>query len=157
MQFDLFDQEKAKAQVGERQTDLESLLESIKANDAKKEAEWIERAKAGECGVDWLTRFDAGSYPVKAVGEIPDFNPLAYDFLTERDIHFWNAGFIPITMALCHDSVKKANLVIDDKNVHRVGALIGSAINGNDSYEQNLDGFAKGGFLKVSPFSLGWA
>lgn len=48
MQFDLFDQEKAKAQAGERQTDLESLLEIIKANDAKKEAEWIERAKAGE-------------------------------------------------------------------------------------------------------------
>lgn len=113
-----------------------------------------ERAKAGECGIGWLTRFDAGSYPVKAVGEIPDFDPLAYDFLTERDIHFWNARFIPMTMALCHDVAIKAGLVIDDANAHRVGALIGSAINGNDSYEQNIDGLAKGGFLKVSPFCL---
>jgi 3-oxoacyl-[acyl-carrier-protein] synthase II len=112
------------------------------------------RAKAGDCGVGWLTRFDAGSYPVKAVGEIPDFSPLAYDFLTERDIHFWNARFIPMTMALCHDAALKANLVIDDANAHRVGALIGSAINGNDSYEYNLKGLARGGFLKVSPFCL---
>ncbi len=113
-----------------------------------------ERAVAGESGIGWLTRFDAGSYPVKAVGEIPDFDPLAYDFLTERDVYLWNARFIPMTMALCHDVAKKAGLRIDDTNAHRVGALIGSAINGNDSYEENLDGIRHGGALKVSPFCL---
>ena len=57
-------------------------------------------AAAGKSGIDWLTRFDCGDYPAKAVGEIPDFDPLAYDFLTERDVYLWNAGFIPLTMAL---------------------------------------------------------
>jgi hypothetical protein len=48
MQFDLFDQDAAKAGVGERQTDLESLLALVQAKDEKKQAEWMERAKAGE-------------------------------------------------------------------------------------------------------------
>lgn len=113
-----------------------------------------ERAIQGESGIDWLTRFDAGSYLAKAVGEIPDFDPLAYEFLTERDVYFWNARYIPMTMALCHDVARKVGLRIDDSNAHRVGALIGSAINGNDSYESNIDGLRGGGPLKVSPFCL---
>jgi len=47
-QFDLFDQDAAKAGVGERQTDLESLLALVHAKDEQKQAEWIARAKAGE-------------------------------------------------------------------------------------------------------------
>jgi 3-oxoacyl-[acyl-carrier-protein] synthase II len=117
------------------------------------DATW-RRAAAGESGVRWLTRFDAGDYPAKAVGEIPDFDPLAYEFLTERDVYFWNARFIPMTMALCWDVARKVGLVIDPSNAHRVGALIGSAITGCDSYEQNLDGLREGGALKVSPFCL---
>ena len=117
------------------------------------EATW-RRAVAGASGIRWLTRFDAGAYPAKAVGEIPDFDPLRYDFLTERDVYLWNARFIPMTMALCHDVARKAGLVIDGTNAHRVGALIGSAINGNDSYEANLEGLREGGPLKVSPFCL---
>jgi 3-oxoacyl-[acyl-carrier-protein] synthase II len=112
------------------------------------------RARAGESGIGWLTRFDAGSYAAKAVGEIPDYDPLAYDFLSERDVYFWNAKFIGLTMVLCHDVARKAGLVIDGSNAHRVGALIGSAIGGNDSYEENLRGLDAGGPLKVSPFCL---
>ena len=47
-QFDLFDQDSAKAGIGERQTDLESLLALVQAKDEKKQAEWMERAEAGE-------------------------------------------------------------------------------------------------------------
>jgi 3-oxoacyl-[acyl-carrier-protein] synthase II len=112
------------------------------------------RASRGDSGIGWLTRFDAGSYPAKAVGEIPDFDPLAYEFLTERDVYFWNARFIPMTMALCWDVAKRVGLRIDHGNAHRIGALIGSAINGNDSYEWNIEGLRSGGALKVSPFCL---
>ncbi|MBW2278340.1 MAG: beta-ketoacyl-[acyl-carrier-protein] synthase family protein, partial [Deltaproteobacteria bacterium] len=108
----------------------------------------------GESGIGWLTRFDAGSYEAKAVGEIPDYDPLSYDFLTERDVYLWNAQFIPLTMALCHDVARQTGLEIDESNAHTVGALIGSAITGCDSYEINLDGLREGGALKVSPFCL---
>lgn len=113
-----------------------------------------ERAVRGESGIGWLTRFDSGSYEAKAVGEIPDYDPLSYDFITERDVYLWNARFIPLTMALCHDVARKACLTIDEGNAHRIGALIGSAITGCDSYEHNLNGLHRGGALKVSPFCL---
>ena len=54
MQFDLFDQKKAKA-AGERQCDLEdliayedSLLAKVQAGDKAGQDEWVARAKAGE-------------------------------------------------------------------------------------------------------------
>ena len=112
------------------------------------------RAKNSESGIDWLSRFDAGSYGVKVAGEIPDFDPLAYEFLTERELHFWHAGFIPITMALSSDLVKKTGLIIDEENAYRVGGLVGSAMNGNDAFQQNLEALRSGSPLKVSPFCL---
>lgn len=113
-----------------------------------------EKARQGESGVGWLTRFDPGSYPVKAAGEIPDFDPLQYNFLTERDIYFWNAGFVPLTMALHHDLAQKTGLRIDDRTASRIGSLVGSAMNGNDAYQYNLEAMQRGGALKVSPFCL---
>ena len=54
MQFDLFDQEKAKG-AGDRQCDLEqliayedSLMAKIQAGDKQGQDDWVARAKAGE-------------------------------------------------------------------------------------------------------------
>ena len=112
------------------------------------------RAEAGESGIRFLTRFDPGNYGVKAAGEIPDFNPSAYDFLTDRELHLWHAGFIPLTMALSFDLVKKTGLKIDKGNAHRIGSLVGSAMNGNDAFQKNLIALSEGSPLKVSPFCL---
>lgn len=112
------------------------------------------RAKNCESGIDWLSRFDAGSYGVKVAGEIPDFDPQAYDFLNERELHFWHADFIPITMALSSDLAKKTGLIINEENAYRVGGLVGSAMNGNDAFQKNLEALQSGSPLKVSPFCL---
>lgn len=55
MQFDLFDQPQAKAQAGERQSDMEqliayedSLAAAVIAGDRAKADDWVERAQAGE-------------------------------------------------------------------------------------------------------------
>jgi 3-oxoacyl-[acyl-carrier-protein] synthase II len=112
------------------------------------------RAVRCESGIGWLSRFDAADYAVKVAGEIPDFDPLSYDFITERERHFWHAEFIPLVMALSHDLVENAGIVIDDRNAHRIGALVGSAMNGNDAFQKNLNSLRIGGPLKVSPFCL---
>ncbi len=117
------------------------------------ERSW-ERAAAGESGIGWITRFDAGSYGAKAVGEIPDFDPLRYDFISERDLHHWNARFIPMTMALTWELAQKTGLRIDQSNAHRVGQLVGTAIGGTDAYQWNYDRLQDGSPLRVSPFCL---
>jgi 3-oxoacyl-[acyl-carrier-protein] synthase II len=117
------------------------------------DATWA-RAKAGESGIGLITRFDTRDYPVKTAGEIPDYDPLAYDFISEREVYLWNAQFVPMTMALCYDVARKIDLRIDDTNAHRIGAIVGSAITGCDSYEENLKGLQTGGPNKVSPFCL---
>lgn len=55
MQFDLFDQQDAKGQAGDRQCDLEeliafeeSLLAKIQAGDEAGADEWVAKAQAGE-------------------------------------------------------------------------------------------------------------
>jgi 3-oxoacyl-[acyl-carrier-protein] synthase II len=112
------------------------------------------RAAAGESGIRRLTRFNPEGYGVKAAGEIPDFSPRAYEFLTDRELHLWHAGFIPLVMALCYDLVQKTKLVIDKSNAHRIGAFIGSAMNGNDALLKNFTALNQGSPLKVSPFCL---
>ncbi len=112
------------------------------------------RAAAGESGVRRLTRFNPDGYGVKVAGEIPDFNPASYEFLTDRELHLWHARFIPLVMALCYDLVQKTKLVIDKSNAHRIGALIGSAMNGNDAFQKNFVALSEGSPLKVSPFCL---
>lgn len=55
MQFDLFDQEGAKGQAGDRQCDLEemiafdeSLLAKVQAGDDAGADEWVAKAQAGQ-------------------------------------------------------------------------------------------------------------
>lgn len=112
------------------------------------------RAKREQSGIGWLTRFDVGSYPVKVAGEIPDFDPLSYEFITERELHNWHARFIPMVMALSHDLLNRTGVVIDDRNASRVGSLVGSAMNGNDAFQRNLEALQEFGPLRVSPFCL---
>ena len=117
------------------------------------ERSWA-RAVNAESGIGWLSRFDPGSYGVKVAGEIPDFSPLTYDFITERELHFWHAGFIPLIMALSYDLITKVGIEITEENAHRIGALVGSAMNGNDAFQKNLQALESGSPLKVSPFCL---
>lgn len=111
-------------------------------------------ALAGESGIRLLSRFDPGEYGVKTAGEIPDFKPSDYDFLTDRELHLWHAGFVPLVMALSFDLVQKSGLVINEQNADRIGSIVGSAMNGNDAFQKNLLALTAGSSLKVSPFCL---
>jgi 3-oxoacyl-[acyl-carrier-protein] synthase II len=55
------------------------------------ETTW-QRAVNGEAGFRRLTRFqmDSGS---AIVGEIPDWDPMALDFMAPREAYNWNAGY----------------------------------------------------------------
>jgi len=111
------------------------------------------RAEAGEAGFRRITRCHVDS-PCNVVGEIPDWNPHALDFATEKDVHQWNAAFVLLTMAVCRDALRDAGVEMTPETAPRTACLIGSALNGHDAYRIATAALAQGGASKVSPFLL---
>ena len=116
------------------------------------ETTW-QRAVNGEAGFRRLTRFamESGS---SIVGEIPDWDPMALDFVAPREAYNWNAAYVFLTMAVCRDALRRAGLEINAETGPRTSCLIGSALNGVDAFRTAMDNYLNRGPLKVSPYLL---
>jgi 3-oxoacyl-[acyl-carrier-protein] synthase II len=112
-----------------------------------------ERAVKGEAGFRRLTRCHTNSR-ANIVGEIPDWDPQALDFVDRKEAYNWNANYVLLTIAVCKEALLNAGLQIDDDTGPRTGCLIGSALNGTDSYRIAMDNYLNKGPLKVSPYLL---
>ena len=111
------------------------------------------RAVNGEAGFRRLTRFRMESAS-SIVGEIPDWDPTALDFVPPREAYNWNAAFVFLTMAVCRDALRRARLEITAETGPRTACLIGSALNGTDAFRTAMDSYLSRGPLKVSPYLL---
>lgn len=116
------------------------------------ETTW-QRAVNGEAGFRRLTRFrmDPGS---SIVGEIPDWDPTALDFVAPREAYNWNAAYVFLTMAVCREALLRSRLEINRETGPRTACLIGSALNGVDAFRTAMDNYLNRGPLKVSPYLL---
>lgn len=116
------------------------------------ETTW-QRAVNGEAGFRRLTRFrmDSGS---AIVGEIPDWDPMALDFMAPREAYNWNAGYVFLTMAVCKEALLRSGLEINHDTGPRTACLIGSALNGTDAFRIAMDNYVNRGPMKVSPYLL---
>ncbi|MCX5845939.1 MAG: beta-ketoacyl-[acyl-carrier-protein] synthase family protein [Deltaproteobacteria bacterium] len=112
-----------------------------------------ERAVSGEAGFRKVTRCHVKSLS-NVVGEIPDWNPRDYDFSSEKEVYNWNASFVILTMAVCKEALENSGLQMNKETGPRTACLIGSAINGTDSFRIAMENMRKGGSLKVSPYLL---
>lgn len=112
-----------------------------------------QRAVNGEAGFRRLTRFrmDSGS---SIVGEIPDWDPTALDFVAPREAYNWNAAYVFLTMAVCQEALIRSGLEINRDTGPRTACLIGSALNGVDAFRTAMDNYLNRGPLKVSPYLL---
>jgi len=112
-----------------------------------------ERAVRGEAGFRKVTRCRVESV-CDVVGEIPDWDPLALDFVDAKEVYNWNAAFVILTMAVCREALSHANLTMNEETAPRTACLIGSAINGADAFRTAMLQFQEKGPLKISPFLL---
>ncbi len=112
-----------------------------------------ERAVRGEAGFRRITRCEVKTR-CDVVGEIPDWDPLALDFNTRKEVYNWNADFIHLTMAVCHEALGCAGLEIDAETAPRTACLMGSALNGTDAFRVAMENYANHGPLKISPYLL---
>jgi 3-oxoacyl-[acyl-carrier-protein] synthase II len=111
------------------------------------------RAVAGETGFRHLSRCQADTLS-HVVAEIPDWNPLEYDFVDRKEAYNWNAAFVHLTMAVCRDALTHAGLVLDRDSAPRTACLIGSALNGCDAYRSAMENMLGRGPFKISPYLL---
>ena len=112
-----------------------------------------ERAVRGEAGFRKVTRCRVES-PCDVVGEIPDWDPRACDFVDEKELYNWNASFVILTVAIVQEAMMNAGLCMDKETGPRTACLIGSAINGTDAFRVAMGNMRDGGPLKVSPYLL---
>jgi 3-oxoacyl-[acyl-carrier-protein] synthase II len=112
-----------------------------------------ERAVQGEAGFRRLTRCQTTSL-ANVVGEIPDWDPMALDFVDPKEAYNWNAAYVFLTMSVCKEALRSAGLEIDQDTGPRTACLIGSALNGVDSYRIAMEKYVNQGPLKVSPYLL---
>jgi 3-oxoacyl-[acyl-carrier-protein] synthase II len=116
-------------------------------------SETWERAVRGEAGFRKVTRCQVES-PCNVVGEIPDWDPLALEFVDAKEVYNWDAAFVLLTMAVCREALANARLPMDGETGPRTACLIGSAINGTDAFRTAMLRFQEKGALKISPYLL---
>lgn len=88
------------------------------------------------------------------VGEIPDWDPRNLPYVDRKEASLWNAAYVFLTMETCRKALEHAGVTIDGSIGRRTGCLIGSALNGTDSYRIAMDNYVNLGPLKVSPYLL---
>ena len=112
------------------------------------------RAVKGEAGFRKVTRCQIKRTACDIVGEIPDWDPLALDFVDAKEAYNWNAAFVVLTMAVCQEALAHARLPMNAETSPRTACLIGSAINGADAFRTAMLNLQEKGPLKVSPYLL---
>jgi len=116
------------------------------------ETTW-QRAVRGEAGFRRVTRCQTTSRS-NVVGEIPDWDPLAFSFIDKKEARNWNADFVFLTMVLCERALAHAGLQMDAETGPRTACLIGSALNGSDALRIAIENYTRNGPTKVSPYLL---
>jgi 3-oxoacyl-[acyl-carrier-protein] synthase II len=112
-----------------------------------------QRAVNGEAGFRRVTRCETTSRS-NVVGEIPDWDPMALDFMDRKEAYNWNADYVFLTMAVCKEALINSGLEIDKDTGPRTACFIGSALNGTDAYRIAMDNYVNKGPYKVSPYLL---
>ena len=110
-------------------------------------------AVAGKAGFRRVTKCETKSRS-NVVGEIPDWNPSALPYVNAKEASIWNADYVFLTMEMCRQALEDGGLTMDGETGPRTACLIGSALNGVDSYRIAMDNYVNRGPFKVSPYLL---
>ncbi|MBW6520358.1 MAG: beta-ketoacyl-[acyl-carrier-protein] synthase family protein [Desulfoarculaceae bacterium] len=110
-------------------------------------------AVAGGAGFRRISKCKTSSR-CNVVGEIPDWDPTQLSYVSPKEAAVWDAGTMFLTMEVCREAMAHAGLEINGLTGPRTACLIGSALNGTDSYRIAMDNYVNRGPFKVSPYLL---
>ena len=108
-------------------------------------------AIAGQSGVGPITKFDCNDFKTKIAGEIKNFDPL--QFVNKQEVRRYD-DFIVYALAASEMALADAKLTIAPEFSERAGVIIGSAIGGLATFEEEFKNLLNAGPRKVSPFAV---
>ncbi len=114
-------------------------------------AESWDAAIAGKSGIGPITHFDASAFASKIAGEIKNFDPTQY--VDKKELRRFD-NFAIYTIAAAQMALQDAALTISPEIAERVGVIIGSAIGGAQTIEEEVKALMQGGPRKISPFGV---
>src|SRR6187397_602988 len=114
------------------------------------EANWA-AIKAGQSGIEAITKFDATQFATRIAGEVKNFDPLA--FLEKKDVKKMDI-FIQYAIAASQFAMDDATLAITPDLARRTGVFIASGIGGFTTIEREHKALLEGGPRKISHFFI---
>jgi 3-oxoacyl-[acyl-carrier-protein] synthase II len=108
-------------------------------------------AVAGKSGIGSITRFDTTGFASKIAGEIKNFDPLQY--VDKKEVRRYD-NFAIYALAAAQMALEDAALTISPEIAERVGVIIGSAVGGVYTFEEEVRVLHASGPRKVSPFAV---
>lgn len=113
-------------------------------------AETWEGVCRGDSGIGPLTKFDCTGFETRIAGELKRFDPLPY--VNKKELRRLD-DFIIYTLAASEMAVADAGLVISGDEAEQAGVIIGTAIGGLNTLEEEKTVLLQG-IRRMSPFTV---
>jgi len=106
---------------------------------------------AGQCGIDFITKFDTEAMTVKIAAEVKNFDPTVYiprDQVRKTDL------FTQYALYAAAQAMEQSGLTDTNINPERLGVYVGSGVGGVDTLLKEADKLFTRGPSRVSPFCV---
>lgn len=114
------------------------------------EAFW-DGIKAGKCGIDKVTLFDASDLKTQIAGEVKNFEPT--DYMEKKEARKMDR-FTQFAMVAASEAVEDSGLNMAEEDPWKVGVITGSGIGGIKTFEEQHATYLEKGPGRVSPFFI---
>jgi len=113
--------------------------------------EYWNALKAGTCGIDKITHFDATDFATQIAAEVKEFNPA--DYMDRKEAKRMDR-FTQFAVAAAGLALKDSNIDLEKVTPERFGTIIGSGVGGIDTLETQHEKLLAKGPGRVSPFLI---
>ena len=105
----------------------------------------------GKSGIDYVTQFDASSYPSRIAGEVKGFDPL--DYMDRRDARRMSR-FSQFAVSASRQALQAAELDLEREDRSSVGVILGNGIGGLPDIQKAVLTIREKGGMRIDPLFM---